>query len=88
MTTRTTERIVTFAHPFFLTALGEDQPAGDYTIETEEELLQAASFPAYRRVATRIYLHAPGDERITGIATIDPDELDDALRKDGRPTTP
>jgi hypothetical protein len=76
---------VTFARPFFLTALGADQSAGDYTIETDEELLLDMSFPAYRRVATRIFLHAPGDDRITGIATIDPEELEEALLKDALP---
>jgi hypothetical protein len=82
--TRITEKTVTFIRPFFLTALGEDQAAGTYTIETEEELLQDVSYPAYRRVATRIYLHTPGDDRITGIATIDPEELDEALSKDSQ----
>jgi hypothetical protein len=76
---------VTFTRPFVLTALGAEQSAGDYTIETDEELLLEMSFPAYRRVATRIYLHAPGDDRITGIATIDPEELEEALVKDARP---
>jgi hypothetical protein len=76
---------VTFARPFYLTALGVDQSAGDYTIETDEELLLDMSFPAYRRVATRIFLHAPGDDRITGIATIDPEELEEALLKDALP---
>ncbi len=84
MSTRITEKTVTFAQPFFLTAVGEDQAAGAYRVETEEELVQEMSFPVYRRIATRIYLHAPGDDRVTGIATIDPTELDAALLKDGQ----
>lgn len=84
MTTRITEKTVTFLHPFFLAALGEDQSAGAYLVETEEELLQEMSFPVYRRIATRIYLHAAGDDRVTGIATIDPEELDAALMKDAQ----
>lgn len=85
VTIRTIEKTVTFTRPFFLTAVGEIQSAGSYAVETEEELLQDVSFPAYRRIATRIYLHAPGDDRITGIATIDPEELEQALLKDKRP---
>jgi hypothetical protein len=81
---RITEKTVTFLHPFFLTALGETQSAGTFLVETEEELLHEVSRPAYRRIATRLYLHAPGDDRITGIATIDPAELDAALLKDSR----
>ena len=84
MTTRITEKTVTFVRPFFLTALGEDQSAGAYLVETEEELLHEMSFPVYRRIATRIYLHAPGDDRVTGIATVDPEELDAALLKDSQ----
>lgn len=86
MTTRTIEKTVTFARPFFLKGLGEEQPAGIYKVETDEELLLEMSFPAYRRVATMIHLHeVPGDDRITGIATIDPDELDAALLRDALP---
>lgn len=82
MTIRTSEKTVTFSHPFYLTAVGEIHSAGTYAVETEEELLHDMSFPAYRRISTRIYLHAPGDDRITGIATIDPEELEQALLKD------
>jgi len=68
-----------------LDGFATEQPAGTYTIETDEEQLLDVSFLAYRRVATRIYLHErPNDDRITGIATIDPDALDAALLKDAR----
>ena len=45
MTVRTTGRTVTFVHPFNLSGTDEVQPAGIYTVETDEELLQA-SIPA------------------------------------------
>lgn len=84
MTVRTTQKTVVFERPFFLTGLGR-QPAGPYTIETDEELLVAVSFPAYRRVLTLIHLHeVPGDPRVTGIATIDPGELEAALEQDSQ----
>jgi len=32
------------------------RPAGTYTVETDEELIEGLSFPAYRRVATVMLL--------------------------------
>ena len=61
MTVRTTSRTVTFVHPFNLSGTDEVQPAGIYTVETDEELLQESSIPAYRRIATLLRL-----ERTTG----------------------
>jgi hypothetical protein len=52
MTVRTTSKTVTFMHPFSLTRTDEVQPAGTYTVKTDEELLQPSSLPAYRRIAT------------------------------------
>jgi hypothetical protein len=46
MTVRTTSKTVTFMHPFSLTGTDEVQPAGTYTVETDEELLQPSSLPA------------------------------------------
>jgi hypothetical protein len=67
MTVRTTSKTVTFMHPFSLTGTDEVQPAGTYTVETDEELLQPSSLPAYRRIATLLRL-----ERNTGTVS-DPD---------------
>ena len=50
----------TFTQPFSLSGLDEVQPAGTYTVETDEELLPGLSFPAYRRVATLMVLRARG----------------------------
>jgi hypothetical protein len=43
-------------YPFSLSGTVEVQPAGTYTVETNEELLQASSIPAYRRIATLLRL--------------------------------
>jgi hypothetical protein len=51
MTVRTSRQSVTFTEPFSLSGIDEVQPAGTYTVETDEELLPGLSFPAYRRVA-------------------------------------
>jgi hypothetical protein len=80
MTTRITTRVVTFAHPFKLAELDDAHPAGSYSVETEEELLQDVSFPAYRR--TRVTMQRVEAERTFGllqIETIDPEQLDRAL---------
>jgi hypothetical protein len=61
MTVRTTSNTVTFMHPFSLTGADEVQPARTCTVETDEELLQPSSLPAYRRIATLLRL-----ERNTG----------------------
>jgi hypothetical protein len=47
MTVRTTSKTVTFTHPFNLSGMDKVQPAGTYTVETDEELLQTSSLPAY-----------------------------------------
>ena len=58
MTARTTSKTVTFMHPFNLNGMGKMQPAGTYTVETDEELLQTSSFRAYRRISTLMRLPA------------------------------
>ena len=52
MTVHTSRKTVTFARPFSLSGIDEVQPAGTYTVETDEELLPGLSLPAYRRIAT------------------------------------
>ena len=83
MTTRTTTRTVTFSHPFALKGIEDVQPAGTYTIETDEELLEGLSFDAYRRTATVIRLPSPsGESRLDRMVPIDPVDLEAAEQKD------
>jgi hypothetical protein len=83
MTVRTTTRTVTFTRPFILKGLEEEQPAGSYTVETDEELLEGASVPAYRRIATLIRLPGrPGSAVLGYVVDIDAEELAVALEKD------
>ncbi len=58
MTIRTSKKTVTFRRPFVLGGFDEVLPAGAYSVETDEELLEGISFPAYRRILTLIQLHA------------------------------
>ena len=82
VSTRLTSRTVIFVRPFLLCEADGEQPPGIYTIDTEEELLESVSFPAYRRVSTVIHCHAPGG--ITRFVSVDPAVLDAALARDRR----
>ena len=83
MTVRTTSKTVTFMHPFNLNGMDKMQPAGTYTVDTDEELLQTSSFPAYRRISTLMRLPARSiGTMLTEIVETDPVELARALARD------
>lgn len=83
MTVRTTRRSMTFARPFVLAGLEGMQPAGTYTVETDEELLDTILTPAYRRIATVLHLPAtPNEPGVSRMVTIDPQDLDAAWERD------
>jgi len=83
MTMRTTSRTVTFTHPFVLSGIVEEQPAGTYTVETDEELIENASVTAYRRISTLIRLPGrPGSMVLEQVVDIDAAELAAALERD------
>ena len=74
---------MTFMKPFVLGGFDEELPAGAYRVETDEELLEGISFPAYRRITTVIHLHRkPGCPGLAESMTVDPNELDAALLRD------
>lgn len=53
--------------------MDEEQPAGTYTVETDEELLQTLSLPVYKRISTLIRLPArPRSTVVTQIVEVDP----------------
>jgi hypothetical protein len=83
MTVRTSCMTVKFTRPFAVSGIDEMQPAGTYTIETDEELLEGLSFPAYRRTATWIILppQSAGGSMRSEIAQIDPGAVDAALNE-------
>jgi hypothetical protein len=83
MTTRTSEKTVTFKRPFDLEGYPDLFPAGTYRVETDEELLEGVSFTVYRRKATLLHLPAnPEHPGLRQTLTIDPNRLDAALMRD------
>ncbi len=83
MTTRTTRRNVTFRRPFSISGIEGVQPAGTYVVETDEQLLEELSFPAYHRVSTSIILPVGGGGSGSyQVVRIDPAELEEAQRRD------
>ena len=83
MTMRSNRITVTFQHPVSLGGVDGVLPAGSYTIETEEELIEMLSFEAYRRVSTTISLPSIGTASLTRqIVDIDPQELAAAQERD------
>jgi hypothetical protein len=82
---QTTTRTVTFVHPFSLSGTVEAYPAGTYTVETDEELLQASSISAYRRIATLLRLERTTGTVLTQIVETNPAELAGALARGAHP---
>jgi hypothetical protein len=85
MPIRTTSKTVTFRRPFIIGGFDQVQAAGTYTVDTEEEQLDAISLPAWKRIATVIELNKAG---ATEYQRIDPDELHEALMRDGQQVDP
>lgn len=86
MLTRNSRRTVTFTRPFVLTGIDGLLPPGRYVVETEEELIQGLSFPAYHRTATVMLVPGPpGGPVLVQAVAVDPDELAAAERRDGEP---
>jgi hypothetical protein len=85
MADRSTETMVTFRHPFQLSALDGRQAAGTYLVVTDEEEILGLSHVAFRRVGTMLHLPALGLSRTRAeVVCIDPVELAAALIADRR----
>jgi len=75
---------VTFSRPFSLVDIDGIQPAGTYRVQTVDVALEGISVLGYRRVSTTIELPCVGaDGSRRQVVTIDPLELDAALKRDG-----
>ena len=81
MLTRTHDKTWTFSKPFMLKGVDRLLPAGQYRVSTDEELIEGLSFPAYRRVATMIFV--PGLNGVSlEMLNIDPSEFQSAQERD------
>ena len=81
MTIRTIRRTIAFRRPFYLKGVDRLLPPGDYSVVTDEELIEGLSFSAYHRISTAIFVPAPSGSAIE-MVTIDPLDLEAALEQD------
>ena len=83
MTLRMTTTNVTFKRPFHLDGFSEAFPAGEYSIETNDEMLPDGSLSAYRRVATSIRrVTSASQPPVVSTTVSDPLDLAAALMSD------
>jgi hypothetical protein len=82
VTSRIRSEALVFRNPFQLRGWAEAHPAGTYAMETEEELIEGLSFPAYRRVATTITREVTAGGHCRQVIPVDPRDLDAALAAD------
>jgi hypothetical protein len=87
LTIRTTRATVSFSRPFTLQTLEGVQPAGEYVVLIDDELIEGLSRIAYRRVATLFQTPAiSASQRLIQSFSISQTELDAALIKDRHQT--
>ncbi|MCU4179677.1 hypothetical protein [Bosea sp. BH3] len=82
MNIRSRETTVTFRSPFELSALDHLQPAGTYRLVIDEEEISAASFVAYRQIATMLHTPALSTPGSSQVFTVNSGELARALEAD------
>ena len=84
-----TRRIVTFARPLSLAGFHGWQPAGRYSVEIDDSLMEGMTYASYREMATMVRVDAErGDGAPRQVAVIDPKELQKALVADAVPDFP
>lgn len=83
MESRVTTELVEFHHPFRLSGRSGPLPAGCYRVDTEEEMLDGLSFPAWRRTSMTIARHGLASGRLVQALAITPAELAEILAADG-----
>jgi hypothetical protein len=83
MLTRTSHSQVTFRRPFRLAGMDAVAPAGSYKVDLEEERLDTLTVEAWRQTAAILQITAAG---VTEYVTVDPQDLREALKRDGDET--
>ena len=74
MTIRTIRKTIAFRKPFYLKGVDRLLPPGDYSVVTDEELIEGLSFSAYHRISTVMFVPAQSGSAIE-MVTIDPLDL-------------
>jgi len=83
MTIRTTQTVARFTSPFLLPGFDAPQPAGEYRVDQDEELIETSTHHAWRRIGAFVYLPALGSTKPTQqMVPVTPADLDAALQKD------
>jgi hypothetical protein len=87
LTIRTTRSTVSFSNPFTLRNLEGVQPAGEYVVLADDELIEGLSRVAYRRLVTLFQTPAiSASQRRTESFSISQTDLDAAVMKDQHQT--
>jgi hypothetical protein len=81
-TIRTIRKTITFRKPFYLKDVDRLLPPGDYSVVTDEELIEGLSFSAYHRISTVMFVPAQSGSAVE-MVTIEPLDLKAALERDG-----
>jgi hypothetical protein len=84
MAIRTTRIVVKFAAPFELDGLDGWQPAGAYSVQTDEEIMEGNERITYLRTGTAIEIRTPGRIQLVPVKAAD---LDAAIERDKRRST-
>jgi hypothetical protein len=79
VTNRIRSEDLVFGRPFRLRGWKEPHPAGTYALETEEELIEGLSFPAYRRVGTTLTRKETPGGHCRQVIPVDLSDLESAL---------
>lgn len=83
MGSRTRHSIVHFRFPFALSGFEGFQPAGDYSVAEDDDMIEGLTWIAWQRVATFIYLPHPNSRSESlRMVPIDYAELNAALELD------
>jgi hypothetical protein len=83
MTTRTIQTVALFSSPFRLPGMSVPQPAGEYRVDQDEELIETSSRLVWHRTATFLHLPAVGVDASTHqMVPVAPADLDAALQND------
>lgn len=83
MVRRIYKKVIHFQFPFAIDEIHKVFPAGEYTIETEEESIPGSSIVHFRHVETVLIVHpTKGDTGSTHFWAVDPGALDRAIAKD------